>query len=746
MFNRRLNIILLTSFLLLTGLAAYYSSQLTFNFSLEIFFPHNDPDAGFYQEFKNRFEPDDNYLFVALEHDRPVFEHGFLQKALEFTWAADSLPFVKDASSLVTMKKPLYVMDQLRAVPILTADNQDFQRDSALIMEDPRLVNRFISGDARALNVVIVTEDTLSLSQSQVLHAALLDLVGETDAFDIHISGRPHYQVLLADKSQDEFRVYAIFITLVIGIIIGLIYRRVITVVVAVLSIWTGMLFFTGFLQVIGEILNPLSAVFPVLLMIVGISDVIHITTKYVDEYRRIGNKKTALRKAVREVGMATFLTSTTTAIGFSALAVTKVPAIREFGIFAAAGVFIMYFVVMFFTTTVLAMFRVNSIAKPVYKKNHWNYFLQWVYIVTWKRKNLIGAIGGLAIITCLVGISRISTDTHFVNHFPRQEKVHADYMFIENNFGGVRSLELSVTSKTDTPLTTYHNIKQIDSLEQVIASFKALSSVYTPATIYKSLHRAYRGDRPQFYKVGTEARFDQLDRDKEIIPRQTLNILLDSTERHGRITARFKDVGSDSSRVIHDSLTRWINKNLDTASLEFRHTGTYFLFDKNDRLGRISLFQGLGLAFLVISFLMALLFRNWKMVIISLFPNIIPMLIGGALLGFFQIEMSVSTAVIFAIAFGIAVDDTIHFLTKFKLERSKGFKIDQALRNTLLETGKALILTTLILFFGFLLLLTSTYPTTFYLGMLLSITLLFALIADLFLLPVFIYWFLGKD
>ena len=159
----------------------------------------------------------------------------------------------------------------------------------------------------------------------------------------------------------------------------------------------------------------------------------------------------------------------------------------------------------------------------------------------------------------------------------------------------------------------------------------------------------------------------------------------------------------------------------------------------------RDSLLKGLGLAFLIVSLLMALLFKNWKMVIISLVPNLVPLMIGAAVIGFLGIELDAPTSVFFAIAFGIAVDDTIHFLSKFRIELSKGFSIEQAVENTFKQTCKAIVLTTVILFFGFFILVTSSYPPTMHIGLLIGITLVSALLSDLFLMPIFIYWFLGK-
>jgi predicted RND superfamily exporter protein len=195
----------------------------------------------------------------------------------------------------------------------------------------------------------------------------------------------------------------------------------------------------------------------------------------------------------------------------------------------------------------------------------------------------------------------------------------------------------------------------------------------------------------------------------------------------------------------LQDSINTWIAAHADSSVVKYRITGSSLLFDKNNEVVRRNISYGLGLAFLVVSLIMGILFRNWRMVIIALIPNLVPIFVCAALMGYLGMELSAATSIIFAIAFGIAVDDTIHFLSRFRLELSRGRKVYDAVRNTFLETGKAMCMTTVILFFGFVILVTSSYPNTVVIGLLMSLTLVSALIADLLLTPVLIYWLI-KD
>ena len=243
-----------------------------------------------------------------------------------------------------------------------------------------------------------------------------------------------------------------------------------------------------------------------------------------------------------------------------------------------------------------------------------------------------------------------------------------------------------------------------------------------------------------------SQAKFEQY-KQKYVknLPDEAINVLISKDEKNTRISGRILDIGADNIRTITANIDQWMAANIDTSIVQMKQTGTSLVVDKNSEYVRSSILWGLGFAMLIVSVLMVLLFQNWKMLIISIVPNLIPLLIAGAVLGFGGIELEAGISIVFAIIFGIAVDDTIHFLSKFKLARNKGLNVDDAIEITFLETGKAICLTTVILFFGFLILLFSIHPPSIIVGTLISVTLFSALFGDLFFIPVLIRMFI-KD
>jgi hypothetical protein len=213
-----------------------------------------------------------------------------------------------------------------------------------------------------------------------------------------------------------------------------------------------------------------------------------------------------------------------------------------------------------------------------------------------------------------------------------------------------------------------------------------------------------------------------------------------------GRITGRMNDIGSKVSLEKNEAFYTFVAHHIDTSAINIRITGTSLLIDKSNQYLSRNMLEGLLIAFFVVAVITALLFYSIRMIVIVLIPNIIPLLMIAAFMGFAGITLKLSTAIIFTIAFGIAVDDTIHFISKLRLELSKGTPIIFAIRRTYITTGKAIIITTLILVGGFISLLLSSFGGTFYMGVLVGLTLLLAVIIDLTLLPALLILFYKKN
>lgn len=740
--TRKFQWISLILFSLLGIASAWMGLRLQFSFNFEQFFPKGDPDLAFFQEFIEDFETDDNFLLLAVERKEGVFDSAFLNQFHELTLAARELPHVQAVESLTRMRYPVKTPFGITTIPAIHLDEPGkLASDREKILADPRFVYNLIDEKGTALVIFMKTVEAIDLDQSKELIVAVEKLAASRGFADFYLLGRPYFQKEIVEMQQRELVVSmgaaAVLVTL---ILIG-IFRRFWGIFVALLSLGMGMLLFIGFLGATGRPLSVMSALYPVLMIIVGTSDVIHIMIKYTDELKKGLTRRDAIRVTIREVGLATFLTSATTAVGFATLLSSRIQPIREFGVNSAIGVMLAYLTVILFTTALLSLFRREQITYLGYESKFWEPLLHWWNRFTQSRARSIGLGTLIFVAFCVIGISQITTNYTLRENMPRGAKITQDFIFFEDKFAGFRPLEVAVIAQNGRKADDFEVVQEIDKVEKFMLDEPAIRAVVSIAMVYKSLHQMQSSEG--YTMPASEEVFARYKRQVDKLPQsQQIQVLVSEDGDKARITSRLLDVGVDSIKAIGRKMDAFLAAEVDTSIATFQRTGTGLIVDKNAEFVRNSLLQGLGAAILVISLIMGIVFRDARMMVVFLIPNILPLLLAGAFLGYAGIELEAGISVIFSIVFGIAVDDTIHFLSRYNLLRRNGADVESAIQTTFQETGKAMILTSVILFFGFLVMLFSIHPPSVIVGVLISLTLVSALVFDMTLIPILIRWF----
>lgn len=738
--NNRKNI--LVAYAVIAVISGLLLFNLKFSFSFEQFFPQGDDELEFFNEFIKEFETDDNFLLLAVENHPSVFDSSFLTGLEELALELEALEHVTQVQSLLNFKYPVKTPFGISSVKALhPADTQQLQKDSIRILNDPRFVSNLISKDATSICFAIKTIDFLSLEDSKLMMAELDLLLSKHQIKDHHLLGRAYFMSELANMQFREVIVSTVVSIFLVSLILIFLFRKAIGILIALSSIGLGLLVFMGLLSLWGRELNAMAAFYPVLMLIVGTSDIIHIMSKYVDELGNGKNNNDAILITIKEIGWATLLTSLTTAAGFLSLVTSKIEPIRDFGINSAIGVLVAYFVVITFSTALLSLFPKDKIIKDGSQQMFWNRLMTNSYF--WNKKHpikiLIGSV--LFLIFCAVGMSKITTNYKIISNLPIGEKITADFHYFEKEFGGFRPMEFAIEIKEPYQIFDKEVVFAINEIEDKINATGAISNTLSITTLYKSINQMLHSNNQDFYRMPDKKDFDSYRKYLDKLPKSGTAILISEDQRKTRITSKVNDLGADSVKMICNNLNVWIDSNIDSDILSIRQTGTGVIIDKNAEYMRDNLIYGLGLALLIVSILMMFLFRDWRYLIISFIPNVIPLLFASAILGYFSIALEASISIIFALVFGIAVDDTIHFLSKYKLAFEKTGDKELALQQTYEETGKALLFTSIILFFGFLVLLFSIHPPSVTIGTLISITLVSAFVADLMLIP----WLIRK-
>ena len=730
--------------MLLASVSVYYASKLRFNHNLEAFFPDGDPELAFFSRYQEKLGAGDNFILIGLRNKPSVFEQAFLLRLDSTEKQLGKLDDVQNTQSIVSAQRLIKTPFGYNQFPYLHASSPErLDRDSAQFVRADWLYSQLVSQDGSATLLLIRTTDVDRESGARRFIEEVKTTLDQYGFEDAHIAGRLYTQVNFIKMIQDELFFYIVLSNVVLLVVLIWVFRSFWGVVIPLGTVLLGLLLFLGFLGWYGRPLDLMSVLFPILMLIIGMSDVIHILSKYRDELEAGHSREESMTASLREIGLATLLTSTTTAIGFISLFTSRLEPIRMFGMLAAVGVMIAYLTAIGFTAPLLTYFNQNQLGAAPRRNRHWYRLSDWIYRIVIQRKTAILALSGVVLVVSLMGMQQVGTNTYLMGDIPNDSELERDFAYFEHHFSGVRGFELAIlpqdSHKVMDPQVLQATARVKKHLENQYSFIRQLNSPVLPVKI---IHQAQMGGQDDAFTLPeSEQGWRQSLYALKRFERFTTS-LVSEDGKMGRIYGRVRDLGSDSMTAVRQEIRNWTKANIDTNVVQFRPTGAAMIIDRNNRYLTESLFKGLGMAFGVISLLMMILFRDWRMLLISLVPNVLPLIIAGGFIGFIDIELKASTAIIFTIAFGIAVDDTIHFLSRYKLSRQEGLTILPAIQQTLRESGKAIVLTSILLLAGFLTLIFSDFKATYYVGVLISVTIFGAILADLFLLPVVLQWF----
>ena len=735
-FLKKLFVVL---FILLGVMAASKLDELQFSFDFSQFFPEEDPDLAFYDSYVEEFGTDDNFLLIAVKNDPNVFQQDFLNSFQAFSEESKTFEYVLESSSLTSLSYPLKTSFGYTTLPIIHIDDpSQYQKDWNKIKEDSLFLNVLVDEKRKSLVLALETEDNLDYKQSELLLNSIRASLKEHNLPDFHILGRAFFYEAIVEMQKSEVLTTTIVASILVFIILLLVYRSMPVVLISVFSIAMSLLLFMGLLGWLGKELNAMAAFYPVLMLIVGTSDVIHLTDSYIRKLQTGIPRYKAIKSSLREVGMTTLLTSITTAVGFVTLLSSRLVSIQEFGINAAIGVLVAYITVIFLTGSLLVSIPEKSlIGRKSISENWVKYLLKLnTFTKNYPKSIILGTVVFTAL--CVLGIYMVQTNQELKNTLPAESKIAKDFDYFQSNFSGFRPLEIAVMSTEGNKVTDFKVAQEIEKLLTYLKSFESIGNVQSANLPYKIFNKANNLNSAAYFTLPSDEKtFLKYQKDTRKLARKQLAKFINADESIARINGRLQDIGTDKLKIIYSDIDHFAKTQLDTSLVSIKVTGKSILLDKNSEYIRSSLLEGLLYGLLLIGVIMAFVFRDIKIFLISLVPNVLPILFAGGMLGFLGIPLEASLSVVFAIVFGIAVDDTIHFLGKYKLSISQGLDKEAALEKTFAQTGRALVITTIILFFGFMVMLFSIHQPSVTIGLIISVTLVTALILDLLLLPV---------
>lgn len=562
----------------------------------------------------------------------------------------------------------------------------------------------------------------------------------ERENFETHTSGFPYIRTVNAEKVANEILIFVLLALAVTATILFFFFRSVRAMLFSMLVVIIAVIWSFGFLVLFGFKISLLTALIPPLLIVIGVPNCIFLLNKYHQEYVKHGNQVKALSRVIHKIGNATLMTNATTASGFATFILTSSRVLVEFGILASVNIMAVFLLALLLIPIIFSFSKPPKPRHTAHLEKQWiQRVVDWmVNLVRFHRRKIYLVSGSLAIVA-VVGLFRIEKTGSLAEDLPRDAKLYKDLVFFESNFNGVLPFEILIDTKRPKGVTSLATLKKMERLQDSLATHSDLSRSLSITDLVKFSKQAFYGGDSSFYALPTSQEknwiFSYVDNAEQDV--SLMKSFSDSTGQYARISGNIADVGTQEMAALQEKVQPVIDSLFGGDRYEAYMTGTSVVFIKGTDYLVENLFVSLSLAILLIAIFMSIMFRSFQMVFISLIPNLLPLLLTSAIMGYFNIPIKPSTILVFSIAFGISVDDTIHFLAKFRQElKLRNWNIYESAILALRETGVSMTYTSIVLFFGFSIFIASEFGGTVALGLLVSITLLFAMMANLLLLP----------
>lgn len=593
------------------------------------------------------------------------------------------------------------------------------------------------------LFTITLDPEILNSSERQKVVSEIEDIIMAYSAdagVDVHISGHPYIRTEITNLIKKELLIFTLLAVLVCVIILYIFFRSFKIIFASLIVVALSLVWSFGYMVLCGYQITILTSMIPPLLIVIGIPNIIYMFNKYHAEYKLHGQKVKALHRTICKIGNASFVTNLTTACGFATFIVTSNSLLIEFGVVASLGIMTVFLLSLQIIPIFFSLSKPPSVkaTKHIDNKIITGIIAKIENIVTYKRKNVYIAFIAVVVVM-LAGTFLIGRAGYILDDVPEDSRLCKDTRFLEDNFGGVSPIEIVVISK-DTlrnDLDYVDQIELLDSLQRRLRKYPELSRSLSIADAVKFLYQSLKSGNSYELPPSPDTYSTIMKRMPEMKGMGLAKSFIDSTKTATRVSMNIRDVGCDRIEELLPLLRDDISavfpadryETIITGNSIMNYTGTTYLTE--------NLFLSLALAILVIALFLLWMFRSIKVTLLSLIPNLIPMIVTAGVMGYFGIMIKPSTILVFSIAFGISVDDTIHYLAKYsqELKHTDG-NIGQSVRNALSETGMSMIYTSIILVLGFGIFIISAYGGSRSMGILVSTALFVAMFSNIILLP----------
>ena len=743
-------VLIVLSLLTATYFFTTHWDNIRFTYTEANLLPATHPENIKYKSFTDKFGEEGNLIVISVK-DSTLFT---IEKLNAWNELSHSFKDHEDVSTVIAFGdlQKLKKNKSSRQFYIEPFIKDSISEESELELLKNEIFNNspfydkfLINSESKAVRTAInlKTEVVNTVLREQFVNNVLLPRVSEFEQkynLDVRISGMPYVRTKYSETIKAELGKFLILALIVTSLIFFLFFRSFRATLISIIAVSIGVMWTLGIVGILEYELTVLTAIIPPLIIVIGMPNCIFLINKYQHELNKHGDKSLSLQKVITKIGNVTLMTNVTTASGFATFITTDSKLLNEFGLVASLSILSIFILCLLIIPIVYSFLPKPDEKHLEHQNKKWiNNLLNWMVSVVKTKRIEVYIISVMLLVLSIIGIYKIEISGSFIDDMPRNTEFFDDILYYEKEFNGILPLEIYIDSKRKKSITKLSTIKKMEIVENLITKFPELSRPISVVSLVKYSKQAFYNGNPKYYQVPTsqENSFILSYAKNSTSEVDLLNNFVDSTGQYTRITTFMKDMKIERMERIEEELNAEIEKVMPSDRFEVFLTGKAYLFQKGTYFLVENLVWSLGLAVVLISLFMAYLFRNFRMIIISLIPNLLPLLITAGLMGYIGIPIKPSTILIFSIAFGISVDDTIHFLAKYRQELQENkWQVKKSVYNSVRETGLSMFYTSIVLFFGFSVFIVSNFGGTVALGSLVSGTLLLAMLSNLLLLP----------
>jgi predicted RND superfamily exporter protein len=747
-------ILLILFFLTATVFMAWHARNLKLSYSGSKILPLTDSVFIKYNAFKKQFGEDGSIMVLGIQSPN-IYQKDTYNKWVQLS---DEIGKLKGITGVLSIGKLFELQKDtvnqkfvINPIPSGLVKN-DAEMDSLKnhIFGMP-FYNGLLFNKTSNATIMAITFDPKILN-SVDRNPILKDIEAKAQAFgkstnlQVHLSGLPYIRTATSKLVSNEFVLFLGLSILVSALILLIFFRSFYAVFFPILVVVMGVIWSIGTLVLFGYEITILTGLIPPLIVIIGIPNSILLLNKYHNELKKHGDKQKAMSITIERIAVTTLIANVTAAIGFGVLYFTGSELLMQFGSVAALNVMFTWLMCLCLIPIIFSYLPIpKGKANTPHVPNFLDHLLAKTDVLVQQKSILIYV--GTIILTLIsfIGIYKININGYVVDDLPKNSQILTDLRFFEKNVKGILPLEISVDTKRKNGILTISTLTKIDKMERMIATYPEFSRSISLNTGLKYASQAFYNGDSAFYRLPTDIEKNFILAYAANSGKGNGNMLtnfVDKDKQTARISFQMADVGSKRLDALLLELKPRIDSILTPKRFDVTLTGSSIIFSKGTDYLLRHLFESIGLAIALISLLRLAQFKSLGIMFISLLPNIVPLIITAGLMGFFNIALKPSTILIFTIAFGLASDQTIYFLTRYQQELTlTNYSVTKVVSDTIRETGVSMTHIALILFFGFGIFTASTFGGTVVLGLLLSITLIVALVFNLTLLPALMLW-----